>query len=178
MKRYSPYSWTRPWPAVPSRVEQTVQKRTCKAPSGNRTQDRTLTKRMLCQLSYRGAWRERAHHSSENTRLRQARSERHCHTSADLATPCVGPRVFPDSWHTAPKHAGSDTDALHRTAEYRLREESSPCGQSPMDGIRAPASTARWISSPLLQPLGHHATATRTQLPKANITGTYHRQGS
>ena len=39
-------------------MESTVTMLFCffkKAPSGDRTHDRTLTKRMLCQLSYRGS---------------------------------------------------------------------------------------------------------------------------
>jgi hypothetical protein len=74
---------------------------------------------------------ERARHGLENTFLRQACCERHCHTSAHPATSCVSPRGFPDAWHTFPKHAGSDTEVLHRAAEYRLRGGSRPCGQSP-----------------------------------------------
>jgi hypothetical protein len=33
-----------------------VGARSARAPSGDRTHDHTLTKRMLCQLSYRGEW--------------------------------------------------------------------------------------------------------------------------
>jgi hypothetical protein len=138
-------------------VEHFFQKRILKAPSADRTRDRTLTKRMLCQLSCRGAWRERAHHSSENTPLRPTCCERHRHTMADRAPPCVaGPRLFPNSWRTIPKHARNNTDALHRTAGNRLRGGSSPRGQSPMERIQAPAGRARWIPSPSPQPLGCH----------------------
>jgi hypothetical protein len=179
MKRHSPYSWARPWPAVRPLVAQTFQKRRCKAPRGDRTHDRTLTKRMLCHLGCRGAWCESAHHSSENTPLRQACCERHCYSIANLATPRVaGPRVFPNSWHTVPKHAGNNTDALHRTAEHRLQRGSNPRGQSRTEGIRAPASRARLISIPSPHPLGRYAAATSTQLSTANFTGTHHRQGS
>jgi hypothetical protein len=157
VKRYFPYSWTRPWPVVRCPVEHFFQKRILKAPSADRTRDRTLTKRMLCQLSCRGAWRERAHHSSENTPLRPTCCERHRHTMADRAPPCVaGPRLFPNSWRTIPKHARNNTDALHRTAGNRLRGGSSPRGQSPMERIQAPAGRARWIPSPSPQPIGCH----------------------
>ena len=145
-------------------VEPTVQKRICKAPSGERTHDRTLTKRIPCQLSCRGAWRERAHHSLQNTPLRQACCERHRHTSADLATPCVSPPGYPDSWHTAPKHAGSDTEVLHRKAECRLRRDPSPGGRDTRTlGTQPPntgAATQRYCIARLnIDYAGHPAPA-------------------
>jgi hypothetical protein len=76
--------------------------------------DRTLTKRMPRQLSYRGAWLERAHHSLENTPLRQACCERHRHTSADLAAPCVSPRGF----STLGKQPPNMQAATHRYASH------------------------------------------------------------
>jgi hypothetical protein len=57
----------------------------------------------------------------------------------DLATPCVAsPRVSPNSWHTVPKHAGSNTGALHRTVENRLRGDLAPAGKAQWRGFEPP----------------------------------------
>jgi hypothetical protein len=48
----------------------------CKAPTGDRTQDHTLTKRMLYQLSYRGTFtRSRRTHLASHRRLLDCRCE-------------------------------------------------------------------------------------------------------
>jgi hypothetical protein len=91
---------------------------------------------------------------------------------------CEPARIL-DPWQTAPKHAGSDT----QVCIARLNMDRA--------GNRAPAGKAQWrgFEPPRAEPDGflvhypdHSVTmlyiAARTQLPKANITGTHHRQAS
>ena len=142
-----------------------------------RIEPATVRLRSACSAN----WAVEVHGASVRTTARRIHpcGKNVASATADLATACgAGSRVFPNSWHTVPKHTDKNTDALHRTAENRLQGDASPRGQNRMEWIPGPAGRARWICSPSPPPSGHFATAARTQLPTAVITGTHRCQGS